>query len=211
MTEVLERAAAPARAPDVDAFGKEVEAAQAELAQGISKAGLRGDPYAVVLSALSEALGLFPAFLGRMDQLSERTRLPLDPAALERLERAAAKGAERRAAELARTHARRTVLRYVGLLLLCMGLAGGGGFLWGRMSAERAVERTEQRLAAALQDGAEAAEGWAILMENNDLRRALDLCTGTRSYADPSGRKVCLLPLYVEAPRRAAPAEERRR
>lgn len=195
---------ATAEAGAEDGTADAIRRAKGELERAVAKAGLANDPLRYALGGIAAALDAFQAGI-------EAVHRPIDPAALKRLEVAAATGAARRAAELARAHTRRTALLYVGGVLLGMGLAGAGGLLWGRTSVEHAAERTERRLAAAFQDGAEAAEGWAILMENNDLRRALDLCTGTRSYADQSGRKICLLPLYVEAPRRAAPAEERRR
>jgi hypothetical protein len=79
-------------------------------------------------------------------------------------------------------------------------------YFWGRAAERVAVQETGQRLAAAFQDGPAAAATWATLMENNDVTRALDYCTGPRSYTDAGGRHVCQVPLYVEPPRRAAPS-----
>lgn len=197
-------AKAPAPAAEPASLADVVHDARERLARAARVGEMRGDPLCDVLEAISVSLG---AQLRLHEAGAERAALPLDPAALVRLEGAAATGAAKRAAELARAHTRRTALLYAGGALLCMALAGAGGFFLGRTS----VQHTERRIAAAFQDGAEAAEGWAILMENNDLKHALDLCTGNRAYADQSGRKVCLVPLYVEPPRRAAPAEERRR
>ena len=80
-----------------------------------------------------------------------------------------------------------------------MALAAGGGFVWGRTT----VQQSERRLAAAFSDGPDAANRWAKLMENNDLPQALSYCTGTRTYADQTGRKVCLVGLYVDPPNRS--------
>ena len=50
---------------------------------------------------------------------------------------------------------------------------------------------------------APSAAGWVGLMEANDLPRALANCKGSSAYADPAGRKVCAVPLYVEPLKRA--------
>ena len=128
----------------------------------------------------------------------------MDPAALARLEVAAASGAARRAAELTRAYTRRTALLAAISLVAVMTFAVGGDFFWGRAT----VQQTERRLAAAFSDGADAADRWATLMENNDLLHAMSFCTGKRSYSDQTGRKVCLLALYIDPTVRRPPEGE---
>ncbi len=126
-----------------------------------------------------------------------KARQPTEPAALERLEQAAAAGADRRAADLARARNWRTALISGAVLAGAVLLALGGGFEWGRSSANAAVAQTERRLVAAFQDEPDAARAWVMLMEQNDLPQALANCKGASVYADRAGRKVCTMPLYV--------------
>lgn len=177
-----------------DPFLSQVTQAQAELAEAVERAGLGRDPYRFLVGALAHALGVFPVFVERLESAIEHARQPVDPAALARLEAAAASGAARRAAELARVQAWRTMLLYGGVFALGMMLATGGGFAWGRMS----VQQTERDLVAAFADGPEAAATWATLMRNNNVLHSLSMCKGPQAYKDQNGRQVCLLPLYVE-------------
>lgn len=119
-------------------------------------------------------------------------------AALARIERAAVTGADRRTVELARAHTLRTVLIRGGVLIGGVLLALGGGYAWGRSS----VAETDRRLVAAFSDGPDAAAAWVGLMEQNDVLGALAGCKGNRVYADATGRKVCTMPLWIEAPKR---------
>jgi len=113
--------------------------------------------------------------------------LPVEPAALERLERSAATGADRRAVDLARAHNLRTLLIYGGAFAGAVLLALGGRFALGRSSANAAVAQTERRLAAAFEDGPDAAAAWVGLMEANDLRAALANCRGSSVYGRSGG------------------------
>lgn len=182
--------------PD-DSFLAAIGEAQANLAESIERAGLRDDPIRYPLLALGAIIGLFPEFLNR-------ARQPFDPAALARLESAAVKGSDRRANDLARAHNNRTLLTYGGFAL---GLAISGvamGYVWGSRATAADVEHADRRVAAAFQDGPDAASAWATLMELNDLPRALSLCTGQRIYTDAAGRRICQLPVYIDPIKRAA-------
>ena len=189
-----------------DPFLAQVTQAQADLAEAVERAGLGRDPYRFLIGALAHTLDIFPVFIGRVTAAAEHVRQPIDAAVLERFEAAAAKGASRRTADLAYAHMRRTTFLYASSLVAGMVLAAGLGFAGGRMT----VQPTDRRLAAAFRDGPDAAESWATLMENNDLPHALSSCTGARSYTDQTGRKVCLMALFVDPPRRRPPEGQRR-
>lgn len=180
-----------------DPFLTAIQEAQDNLAESIERAGLRDDPIRYPLLALGAVIGLFPEFLSR-------TRQPLDPAALTRLETAAIKGSDRRAAALARAHNLRTLLLYGGSAVLLAAATLAAGYAWGHSAASASIQQTERRLALAFQDGPDAAAAWATLMELNDLPRAMALCTGPAVYADPAGRGICLLRVYTGPARRVA-------
>lgn len=113
-----------------DPFADLVRQAQDDLAQGVERAGLARDPYRFLMGALSHALGVFPAFVQRLDGAIDHARQPVDPAAvertIERLEKAAARGADLRAADLARAHNRRTLVTYGGAFAVGILVAAGG-------------------------------------------------------------------------------------
>jgi len=103
MAAVGGRAAVPAATitPEDEAgFAAQIRQAQAELADSVERAGLARDPYRFVTGAIAHTLGVFPSVLERLEGAVERARQPVDPAALQRLETAAASGAAKRAAEL---------------------------------------------------------------------------------------------------------------
>jgi hypothetical protein len=183
-------------------FADLIRAAQEDIAMGVDRAGWRDDPLRHPMAALSTTVGLFPTFLERMEAVAEQMRRPVTDDELHRLQAAIIHGADRRAADLARAHNLRTMLIYGGALAGAVLLALGGGFAWGRSSANAAVAQTERRLAAAFADGPDAAAAWVGLMEANDLPRALANCKGASAYADQAGRKVCAMPLYIEPLRR---------
>jgi hypothetical protein len=92
-----------------DNLAQSISTAQAELRAAVERAGLWRNPYAQVMDALSTALGLFPLLVQQLDAAVGRGREPRDDTVLERLQRAAASGADRRAAELVRAHTKRTI------------------------------------------------------------------------------------------------------
>lgn len=189
-----------------DEFADVIRAAQEDIATGVDRAGWRDDPLRHPMAALSTTIGLFPGFLERMEAVAERMRCPVTDDELSRLQAAVIRGADRRAAELARAHNRRTLL--FGGLAVVVGLAvaAGGGALWGAAAANERVRETERRLAIAFQDGPDAAAAWVNLMEQNDVLRALNVCKGSHAFVDQSGRKACALPVFLEPPARPVPA-----
>ena len=191
-----------------DAFAIKVQAAQADLQHGIDRAGLRDDPFRHPLQALSGVMGLFPDLVGQLTRAIEQARQPMEPAAVERtverLEKAAVRGADQRAADLARAHNRRTLLTYSGAFAISILIAAGGGFLWGQATANAAVHQTEQRLAVAFRDGPNTAATWANLMRSNDAGLALAGCTGL-AVKIIEGRRACNVPLWLDPPNLTAP------
>ncbi len=196
----------------VDTFTAKVQAAQADLQHGIDRAGLRDDPFRHPLQALSGVLGLFPELVGQLTGAVDQARQPIDPVAVEqaveRLEQAAVRGADRRAAELARSRNRRTLLTYGGTFAVGILAAAGGGFLWGQAAANAAVLQTNQQLALAFRDGPGAAAAWANLMRSNDANLMLAACTGL-AVKTLEGRKACNMPVWLDPPNLVVPSRAR--
>jgi len=196
----------------VDTFTAKVQAAQADLQHGIDRAGLRDDPFRHPLQALSSVMGLFPVLVGQLTGAIDQARQPIDPVAVEqavvRLEQAAVRGADRRAAELARSRSYRALGIYGGGSLAAVLLALGAGFVWGQASANAAVHQTEQHLALAFQDGPGAAAAWANLMRSNDANLMLAACTGL-AVRTLEGRKACNMPVWLDPPVPAVPTRAR--
>ena len=119
---------APAGEGDVEAV---ILAAREALAQAVHKGNLTRDPLRFALGAISDALGAFLAGI-------KATRQPIDPEAQAEMVRqviaAAAGGANKEAARLARTHNRRTLLLAALTLFGVAGAATGGGYVWGQAS-----------------------------------------------------------------------------
>lgn len=184
-----------------DALERQVREAQAEMARGVERAGLLRDPYRHLMAAQSATLDVFPAVVRNLRAAVERARQPIDPASVENLARAAASGAERNAAKLARTHALRTVLVAAGAMAGAVLVAGVGGYAWGYRSASnqlRAVEAGVQQ--AALQRGPRAALAWLDLMNANDPTQALAGCSGN-AVKMIEGRRACQVPLWLDPPK----------
>ena len=194
---------APAAASG-DPFVAQVLQAQDELARSVERAGLTRDPYRFVMGALSHSLGLFPAFVQRLDAAIDHARQPIDHAAVERLEAAAASGAARRAGELARAHTLRTVLAGAAVLAGAVLAAAGGGFWWGRSTQAAVVSATEAGVSAAFREGPAAAASWLNLMQSNDPAQALATCAGG-ALTVVGGRRACAVPLWLDPPKLSAP------
>jgi hypothetical protein len=188
---------------ETDEFGRVIAAAQADIATSIERAGLRDDPYRYPLAALSVVLGLFPEFV---EQLRNAARQPLDAAALDRLVKAAATGAEKKAAALARAHNRKTLALAAAVLAGVALACCGGGYWIGRHAAVVSVRLTEAGVGEAFRDPANAAQ-WLALMRANDIRRAVGDCEADRLWRDPSGRRACALHVWLDPPARTVPAK----
>ena len=183
----------------------DILAAQADLDGAVAKAGMTGDPIRYLLAASSAGLGAFASGI-------QAIRQPLDSVtverAVERLEKAAVRGADQRAAELAQSRNRRTLLTYGGAFAVGILAAAGSSFLWGQASANAAVRQTEQQLALAFRDGPGAAAAWANLMRSNDAGLMVATCTGL-AVRTIEGRRACNMPVWLDPPIPAVPSRTR--
>ena len=178
-----------------------------------------GEPLAPVLAEWRRSLAWAGELTARMADVGQAIEARLsaapatgsagtiDPAALVRLEEAAANGASFQAAKLARVHNRRTLALLGAGFALVAAAAGFGGYLAGRSSAVATVSAVQ---AAAVRDGPEAAALWAQLMAANDGRLVAQICkeTGARSEG---GRHACALGLWLEPPTNSIPQTSPRR
>ena len=124
--------------------------------------------------------------------------------AVERLEQAAVRGADMRAAELARSRNLRTLLIYGAAFAVGILVAAGGGFMGGWTAANASVHQTEQQLALAFRDGPKAATAWANLMRWNSADLALAACTGAL-VKTVEGRRACNVPMWLDPPNMTVP------
>lgn len=197
---------------DADEAGEAVRHAQAELERAVREGNLTKDPMRLPLGALAVTLGAqhqlhvaqvrqSRAIIDQMNEAIGEARAPVDPAALVRLEEAAATGADRRAATLARAHNWRTVLLAAGALVGALAIGGVGGFWFGWNSQIATASRIE---AAALRDGPDAAATWLGFMQANDGRVVKSACAAGTAVTD-GGRKACALGLWVEPPANSGP------
>jgi hypothetical protein len=193
-------------------LGEAISHAQGELERAIREGGLSKDPMRLPLGALAVTLGamhkLFVATVGQfrmtaraLDQrTAEMARQPIDPAVHAEMVRqvvsAAATGANKEAARLARTHSRRTLLLAALTLFGVAGAATRGGYIWGQDSASAHIQMTTVELATAFRDGPGAARSWLELMRNNNVQSALQHCTGQAVWTD-QGRQACALPIWL--------------
>ncbi len=184
-------------------FETAIREAQAEIARSVDKGGLRDDPMRYPLAALSTVVGLFPDFLRSMREAAGDARQPLDAAAVDRLEKAAAKGASRASAELVQSHNRRSVL--VGSLAVAAAVSAGvgGGFVWGRADATTQFRIADAGFAAVIHYNPVAGTGWLELARLNDYGALMAACHGESGFTDASGRHACMAPLWLDE---AAPA-----
>jgi hypothetical protein len=183
---------APAKEADIEGV---ILAARETLAQAVQKGNLTRDPLRFALGGISDALGAFLAGI-------QATRQLIDPEAQGEMVRqviaAAAGGANKEAARLARTHNRRTLLLAALTLVGVAGAATGVGYAWGKDTAAANIQMTTAELATAFRDGSAAARSWLELMRNNDVQTALQHCTGQATWTD-QGRRACALPVWLGA------------
>jgi hypothetical protein len=181
-----------------------IHAAQDALAREIRKAELVDDPVAPALLAMGKMLdGLhqlfgatvegFHATTQTLDQrAAEILRHPIAPDALARLEQAASTGADRRAAELARAHNRRSMLVQVAMVVGGLVIGAGIGYGTANVRLTAAVAGLDRRLT-----GPDALQ-WLGLMRDNDIARA------ARSCASQAGGTACSFALWTDPPPAAA-------
>lgn len=181
-----------------EAFAKAIAIAQAEIAEGVERGGLRNDAYRFPLAALSTVIGVFPDFLGQVRQAAHETRLPLDPASLTRLEQAAAEGASRASSALVRAHNRRSVI--LGSLAVAVLVAAGlgGGYWWGRSDAITRFQLSESGFSSIMHDNPDAANGWLTIARLNSYALVMGACRKASQIVTPDGRHACLAPLWLD-------------
>jgi hypothetical protein len=210
----------PAAVPtalDPESVGEAIRHAQAELERSVQQANLSKDPLRLPLGALSVTLGaLHQLFIANVEQsrsmaedlnrrATEIARHPIDPKVLETLTTAAVTGADRKAAALMHQHRRNTTLATALSIVIPATLALMAGYVWGHTSAARSIHETEAGLDAAFSSGPDSAVAWMSLMQLNDAQKVIAACTGDRLYRDPSGRRACSAPLWLEPLAAAAP------
>ncbi|HWX51534.1 MAG TPA: hypothetical protein VNZ61_26105 [Roseomonas sp.] len=176
--------------------------ARAELQRSASKAALQDDPLGAVLDAFSASLGAMGELLSHV----EVTRQPMDAAARAEMTRQLVQACRTDFVRQADAWSRRaTVLSGVGAAVLLLG-ALGGGYLWGRSAESAEVREASGVIRAALSDGSASARAWADAIQRNDLPRLLARCEGRAVWTDASGRRACVVPLWLDdAPAAAAP------
>lgn len=193
-------------------LGERVSAAQQRMRRAVLIGRLQDDPLADLVEAMAQALGVQHE-IHRASVLQSRqasahleeqlraalheARQPLDPAALVRLEEAAATGADRRAAHLARAHNRRTVLTAVAAVAATLVLTGTGGYWWGQRAQTAAIASTEAGVSAAFRDGPAAAATWLNLMRANDGNLVQEVCAAS-TVKTADGRRACGLGLWLD-------------
>lgn len=196
-----ERASLPAIAsPEYSEFDAQIRQAQDELTESVERAGLARDPYRFVVGAISHTLGMFPSIVHRLETAVETARQPIDPAAIERLESAAASGAAQRAGELARAHNWRTITIAMAVLV-GVAVAGVAGGVWAERRAQLA---TDAGIAAeAVRQGPSGASEWLVWMQNNDVNELRGACD--KSTVLLGGRRACAVGLWLDPPMNPAP------
>jgi hypothetical protein len=186
---------------------------------------LVGDPMAVLVEALAQAVGFLGHQRAALARTAEDVTERLGTILHEGREFAEAEAdrfrAECRAAEAdtvrslsavladtaerALTHRARALDRRTAALvafgMAAAFIAGGGGGWWAGVTTTRAViVETEDNLRAAFRHGPETARLWVDLMSWNDVRAAIVRCRDSGQIRQEGGRKVCSLLLWVSAP-----------
>ncbi len=213
MDAVIEGAKAPAIVSTDDSLTREVEQARAQMAHAIAAAGLKNDPLAKVLEAVSASLGvqhkLHVANTGTRRDLDTRfredltkalqdARQPVDADSLKRIEVTAGESMNKHAAALVRAHNRRTIL--IAALALLIALIGGcaGGWWWGHSDAITRFQLSESGFSAIMHDNPDAATGWLTIARLNSYALVMGACRKASQIVTPDGRHACLAPLWLD-------------
>ena len=187
--------AAPLTADAEQALSLHVAAAQEKMRRSVMIGRLQNDPLADVVDAMADAIGIQHEL-----HLANRQQ-STSPASVEQISTAAAEGASRQAAKLARAHSWRTLALTGAAFVVGVVIAAFGGYQAGRSSAAVTVSAIQ---AAAVRDGPDAAALWATLMTSNDGRLVARTCKETGAKSD-GGRRACVLGLWTEPPINPAP------
>lgn len=190
--------------PANDRFETAIHDAQSDIARSVEKAGLQDDPIRYPLAALSGVVGLFPEFLREMRDVAQDGRQPLDAAALDRLEKAAAKGASRASSDLVRAHYRRSVLLGSFAVAAAVVVSVGGGYWWGRSAAISQFRIADTGFAAMVHENPTNATGWLAIASLNDYAKTMAAC---QDMPTVSGRHACLAPLWRDDGNPTAPPQ----
>ncbi|MBB5696016.1 hypothetical protein [Muricoccus pecuniae] len=180
--------------------------ARADLEAAAETARVERDPLAPVLAGLSSSLGAMVALQARM----EASREPLDAKARAEMTRQLVQACRADFVRLAAGQSRRlAVVSGVGAAVLLLATLGGG-YLWGRSKEAAEVRAASGVIRAALSEGSTSAQAWADAIRRNDLVGLLARCEGRSVWADPTGRRACAVPLWLdEAPPPVAPTGPR--
>ena len=192
-----------------DKIAEALREAQGILKQSVAEGGLTKDPLRWPLYGLAITLGsLLTLYEGHADQLQNTSRdlekhaasikaLSLDPKVITDLTSAAARGADRRAQELARAYNWRT-LGYASLgLLSCVIVSGFSCFWWGWSSASDRFAYANAVFTDIATNDPKVAVGWANLMRWNGYSDLLGECKGNNLAYDQAGRTACRMMLWI--------------
>ena len=197
--------------PDADEASEAVRHAQAELERAVREGGLTKDPLRLPLGALAVTLGaqlkLHRANVVALQAVTssfEAPRPPIDQAAVNRIEMAAANGAARRVDLLSRAHFWRTAMLGAAAMASIAVAAGFGGYIAGRSKQVALTRDTEAGVSAAFRDSPASAAMWLNLMRSNDPAQALAECKG-KAGTVIDGRRACSVPMWLDPPRTVVP------
>lgn len=171
------------------------------------------EPLAPVLAEWRRSLAWAGELTARMAENGESVEVRLgaapasggtaaiEPAALARLEEAAASGASLQAAKLARAHNWRTLALVGAGFVVGASVAAFSGYLAGRNATVTTASAIE---AAAMRDGPKAADMWLNWMRNNDGKLVASACEA-EAVKSTGGRRGCGVGLWLEPPGNAMP------
>ena len=213
MDALSEGAKAPDLAQADDPLTRDVQKARAQLAQAIQLGGLKNDPLAPVLQAISTSLDVQQQLHGAaarthrdavtglrqaVTEAIEGARQPVDADSLARIEKAAGKGADRHVAALVRAHNRRSVI--IGSVVVATFVlgAGTGCYWWGRRDGISQFQVAEAGFSAMVDNDPSSATGWVNIVRLNDYQQLMVACHGKQGFVDQSGRRACMAALWLE-------------
>ena len=191
------------KSPRPDEVTQAIRRAKAELENAILKAELTNDPLRFAFGGIAAALDAFLVGISA-------ARQPVDAAAIETMTKqaaaAAGDGARREVLRLGRVISRSTSM-YVGLIVsITVVVSVSVGILWGRADEAKRSALALQSISGRVRDGSASATAWVELMRDNDVVEALRRCEGRAVWTDPSGRRACAVPLWMEPTPPTTPA-----
>jgi hypothetical protein len=209
---------------DARELADEISQMQVDLERSIQIAGVKNDPTLPLIRVLGTALALQSRLHSQAVSYFRDSSDRLDRQLADTIEQAELALETRRTAivdELApkiadtvhysvqrywRILSLRTVLGGAGALIvfLCAGGAFtyGAGFSNGRSAGENAAHTIQAAMAA----GPGAATDWAVLMADNNPVAAMAACRKV-IQTDADGRRYCFMPVWLDPPVDASPAQ----